>query len=197
MEGDDTALLHFGYIVDFTKALKYAEKHNVLRDPNTGRAVDWSDKPDWMKDEHGCMYQIVRSFSNQTGFIFRYARVMNSGAFAHVVSVYSNQEMDIQRGLRIQRTMRLLFAIEEAFEVDNDELPMWWWDAVMCGIGCVHSTLLEMVDGTQRHCRYQCRLAQYNPPPPPPPPTRKLRARGLRLAEEAQLQAQLAQLYMS
>lgn len=195
MDGDHSALLHFGYIIDFSKAITYAQKHDILRDPETGRSIDWNNPPEYVQDEFRCMMDIVHFLSYNKGFIFRYATVMGPDAPAHVVSLYNNQETHIRRAIKVKRTMHLMTVIEEAFD-EEDQLPMWWWDAETCGVGYVNSALLREANFPQCNCSFKSRLPQYNPPPPPPSKPLKMRAGGCR-AMEAQLQADFAQLSVS
>ncbi|KZV62078.1 hypothetical protein PENSPDRAFT_739538 [Peniophora sp. CONT] len=155
---DDSALLHYGYVVDFSKVLEYARQHHVFRDIEN---VDWENPTDsdLLKDEIRCMYLVVTHFSRKEKFPFNYAPVMGHDTLAHVISLYSSQQ-----GFSFPRktTMRLLTAIVRTFRVEP--VPMWWWDAYSCGIG------------------YKSNIALYNPMLSPPEPITPY-ARDRRIAE--------------
>ncbi|VDC00507.1 unnamed protein product [Peniophora sp. CBMAI 1063] len=161
---DQSAILYYGYVVDYPKALEYAKRHDVLRDPESGQSVDWGNPPKWLQDEYRCMSRIMFFFSKQENFPFEYAYVLGHET-PHAIALYTNSQ-DLGLSVRVQ--MRLLNAIKKAFGVEH-QLPMWWWDSVKCGV------------------HYRSNIARYNPMPPPMQPMESRKARAARRLAEAEL----------
>ncbi|KZV63393.1 hypothetical protein PENSPDRAFT_657329 [Peniophora sp. CONT] len=135
------ALLHFGYEVDWQKAIAYGRREQFV-DPLSGRVVNWENPPGWAKDEYLCICAILEHVSRRCRFLLACKMVIGPEKPTCIASLYSNKE-DI--ALRKPRLEMVLRQIREAFDIDDATTPAWWWDYLECGP------------------RYRSEVAAYNP----------------------------------
>ncbi|KZV69313.1 hypothetical protein PENSPDRAFT_753506 [Peniophora sp. CONT] len=155
-------LLHFGYVVDFSKARDYAMRTNLLINRKTGLPLDWNNPPSWVKSEEGmCMQNIVSAFSRRHKFSFGYASVIGPEGPLHMISLCTNRQ-DVAFATRLQN--HLLRAIRDAFGIqEQEQSPKWWWDDDECGVGykCeVAQCCLVRLGASPRSCALVAAVSQ-------------------------------------